>query len=114
MAILHDLPESIVGDLTPSASEFIDKQSIEKKVASNLFLNKQDFLEIFLEYQENKTDEAKLVHDADKLQMMIRANRYKRQNKGDMDRFSGVEFHYSIFYDILSSFINLDGDKNIK
>ncbi len=114
MAVIHDLPESVIGDLTPSASNFLDKKSIEKKVASDILPNHEDLLELFLEYQKNETADAKLVHDADKLQMMIRANRYKRQKKGDMDRFYGVKFHYSIFNDILSSFINLDGEKNIK
>jgi len=114
MAVIHDLPEAVIGDLTPSASKFIDKLSIEKKVALSMFSDNQELSSLFLEYLEGNSLEAKLVHDADKLQMFARVSIYKRQGKGDMSRFKEIKFHFKVTKEILTCFKHLDGETNIK
>jgi len=83
MALLHDLAESLIGDLTP---EQIDKES-KKKLENNAFRKiiknlpeqiKSKYLEIWLEYQENVSPEAKLIHQIDKLEMALQAKIYQK------------------------------------
>jgi putative hydrolase of HD superfamily len=83
MALLHDLAESLIGDLTP---EQIDKES-KKKLENNTFRTiiknlpeqiKSKYLEIWLEYQENVSPEAKLIHQIDKLEMALQAKIYQK------------------------------------
>jgi putative hydrolase of HD superfamily len=83
MALLHDLAESLIGDLTP---EQIDKESKEKlennafgKIIKNLPEQiKSKYLEIWFEYQENISPEAKLIHQIDKLEMALQAKIYQK------------------------------------
>ena len=83
MALLHDLAESLIGDLTP---EQIDKES-KKKLENNAFRKiiknlpeqiKSKYLEIWLEYQEKVSPEAKLIHQIDKLEMALQAKIYQK------------------------------------
>ena len=90
MALLHDLAESLIGDLTP---EQIDKEAKEKlennafgKIIKNLPEQiKSKYLEIWLEYQENVSPEAKLIHQIDKLEMALQAKIYQK-NGYDKDK----------------------------
>ena len=83
MALLHDLAESLIGDLTP---EQIDKEAKEKlennafgKIIKNLPEQiKSKYLEIWFEYQENISPEAKLIHQIDKLEMALQAKIYQK------------------------------------
>jgi len=85
MAILHDLAESIIGDITPGKitdDEKITKENnAMKKILSNLpdKITKQ-YLEIWNEYQNNSSQESNLLHDIDKLEMAFQAKFY--QEKG--------------------------------
>lgn len=81
MSLLHDLAESITGDLTPDEIEKNEKIDLENKTVDKILSNlpsdlAKKYLEIWKEYNENLTDEAKLVHDVDKLEMMIQGLRY--------------------------------------
>lgn len=109
MAIIHDLPESIIGDLTPSSSEYINKKKAEIGASKAIFSGCDDFHNLFTEFMLGESIESKLVHDADKLQMMARVHRYRRQGRGDMSRFSDVTFHFPVSQEILESFKRLDG-----
>jgi|TARA_B100001105_G_C22120178_1_gene327165 putative hydrolase of HD superfamily len=83
MALLHDLAESIIGDFTP---EQIDKEK-KKKLENNAFEKivknlpeqiKSKYLEIWFEYQDNTSPEAKLIHQIDKLEMVLQAKIYQK------------------------------------
>ena len=90
MALLHDLAESLIGDLIP---EQIDKESKKKlendafeKIVKNLPEQiKSKYLEIWFEYQENTSPEAKLIHQIDKLEMALQAKIYQK-NGYDKDK----------------------------
>lgn len=75
MCIVHDLPEIIVGDLTPHddrSSKPEDELSAMKDLAPQ-------WLELFVEYEENSTQESKFVRSLDKLDMALQASIYSEQ-----------------------------------
>lgn len=83
MAILHDLAESITGDLTPEDGPKSKKTKLEnaamKKILSTLGTKIQkQYRTVWIEYQKNQTPEAKLLHQVDKLEMALQANVYKK------------------------------------
>ena len=85
MALLHDLAESIIGDITPNSitkNEKIIKENLAMKQILKNLPNKiaKRYFEIWNEYQKNSSEESKLLHDIDKLEMALQAKFY--QNKG--------------------------------
>jgi len=78
MALIHDLGESIIGDITPR-DKIIDKLSKEKQAVNDLinlteFFN--GFKDIWEEFIEEKSEEAKIVLQLDKLEMALQALDY--------------------------------------
>ena len=85
MALLHDLAESVIGDITPdhiTKNEKIGKENIAmKQILKNLPSKiAEPYFETWNEYQENSSQEANLIHDVDKLEMALQAKFY--QDKG--------------------------------
>ena len=85
MALLHDLAESVIGDITPDSirkNEKISKENLAMKQILKNLPNKiaELYFEIWNEYQKNSTEEAILLHSIDKLEMAFQAKFY--QNKG--------------------------------
>ena len=81
MSLLHDIAESIIGDFTPDDIQKNDKNKIEnetiKKILNNLPADlENEYTSIWNEYVENSTKEAILVHEVDKLEMVIQATEY--------------------------------------
>ena len=85
MILLHDLAESITGDLTP------EQKSKEKMVLENKTFEKilthlpeglqEQYYQIWNEYQTNDSNEANFVHQIDKLEMALQAKIYSKQIK---------------------------------
>lgn len=81
MSILHDLPESIIGDYLPGQVTRKQKR-LEENKAIDVILNsipcflRSDYKEIWKEYVLNKTDIARLVHTVDKIEMALQARKY--------------------------------------
>jgi len=85
MALLHDLAESIIGDIIPGSitkNEKVRKENIAMKQILKNLPDKiaEPYFEIWNEYQKNSSQESKLLHDIDKLEMAFQAKFY--QNKG--------------------------------
>jgi putative hydrolase of HD superfamily len=81
MALLHDLSESIIGDLTPdeiSKKSKHEKENLVMKQILNELPNKisESYYKIWDEYQSISSEEAKLVHEIDKLEMVFQAKYY--------------------------------------
>ena len=92
MALLHDLAEAETGDITPMMKKS-NHLEMENK-AMRLILAGLDepqrtlYWDTWLEYQEKETMEAILVHDADKIDMLMQANEYNSVTpNGMLDRF---------------------------
>ena len=84
MALLHDLAESLIGDLTPEQINKEEKIKLENtafhEISEKLpHLIKSQYLEIWNEYQENISPESKIIHQIDKLEMVLQAQRYRKE-----------------------------------
>ena len=82
--LLHDLAESIIGDHTPEQKSKDEKQFLEnnamKKILEDLPLEqKEQYSKLWKEYSSNQTDEAKIVHQIDKLEMALQAINYQKE-----------------------------------
>lgn len=83
MAIVHDLAESIVGDITPYCGvteEDKHKQEDDamKKIVSLLGSTQGDYIyELYKEYESKETKEAKFVKELDRIDMVLQAYEYE-------------------------------------
>ena len=81
MAMLHDMAESVTGDIIPGVMPSEKKRAQESKVIDQMISRlpdamRESYRAIWREYVDCQTDEAILVHNADKLDMAIQAKRY--------------------------------------
>ena len=79
--LLHDLAESITGDMTPEQISKEEKTILEnnaiKKILNDLPLALQKQYSVLCEeYQSNNSKEAKIVHQLDRLEMALQAKIY--------------------------------------
>jgi len=81
MALLHDLPEAVTGDLTPRQKPrdhaAAEANAFHKVIGGLAEKQRSLYSELFSEYQEGRTSEAALVHAADKLDMVLQAYEYQ-------------------------------------
>jgi putative hydrolase of HD superfamily len=93
MSLIHDLPESILGDLTPSQKKHDHRQLENQEMKKILDLLPPDleckYSELWYEFQEMTSDEAELVYAADKLEMLLQAFEYseKETDPNRIDQF---------------------------
>ena len=82
MALLHDLPEAIIGDLMPSQKTPQTKKDEKDAISKILSLlpedQRKDYLNVLTEYQQGKTKEAKAAHQLDKIEMALQAKEYEK------------------------------------
>jgi putative hydrolase of HD superfamily len=88
MALIHDLAESITGDITPESINKNRKRKLEDEAFSKIIENiytkslKKRYLGLWHEYQKKKSFESKCVHLLDKLEMVLQANYYLNYREG--------------------------------
>jgi len=82
MALIHDLPEAIIGDLTPLKKNKESKEREETAISQILDLlpekQREEYMMVWNEYQEGKTREAKAVRQLEKLEMALQAKEYEK------------------------------------
>jgi putative hydrolase of HD superfamily len=81
--LIHDLPEIIVGDLTPHddrSTKAADEHAAMKKLAPQ-------WLEAFETYERQDTPEATFVHQLDRLDMGLQAHIYQNSSELDLNEF---------------------------
>ena len=81
MALIHDLPEALVGDTIPGERTGRQKRALEsaamKKILAGLPPRiRNEYWRIWLEFSRGKTGEARLVRQIDKLEMAVQAFEY--------------------------------------
>ena len=79
MALLHDLAEAITGDITPHEMEKKRKQEMESKATEKLLEDFEDYRNLWHEFVEGSSMEAKMVREMDKAEMVIQAGEYTRE-----------------------------------
>jgi putative hydrolase of HD superfamily len=92
MALIHDLPEAVIGDLMPSQKTSQTKEKEKKAIHKMLgFLPKplmEKYLEVWNEYEEGKTREAKAVRQLEKIEMALQAKEYENSgSEKSLERF---------------------------
>ncbi|MFH0949229.1 MAG: HD domain-containing protein [Candidatus Aenigmatarchaeota archaeon] len=101
MAIVHDIVESITGDIItkenwPSGGTITEekKYRLEKKALNGLLINlspkiKKDLINIWVEFEFGKSKEAVFVRSIDKFEGMLQAMKYKKSGnfKKPLDNF---------------------------
>jgi 5'-deoxynucleotidase YfbR-like HD superfamily hydrolase len=84
MALIHDLAEAVAGDITPYDDISLEeKHEMEKEAINELFGNLTDgsrYIDLWVEYENGESQEARLVRSLDKLEMAITASEYQRMN----------------------------------
>lgn len=101
MAILHDLPEAVIGDLTPSQKKekLRELEKVEYEIIRSLVESMprelgEKYLQAWRKLVEGTSPEAKLVRLVDKLEMGLQAARYikkKGNNKLLEIYYSGID-----------------------
>ncbi|XP_010472377.1 PREDICTED: HD domain-containing protein 2-like [Camelina sativa] len=94
MAIVHDIAEAIVGDITPSCG--ISKEEKNRRESEALEHmckllgggeRANEIAELWREYEENSSPEAKVVKDFDKVEMILQALEYEQAQGKDLEEF---------------------------
>ncbi len=103
IALVHDLAEATLTDLPKRASELLgsdvkhaaERRAIELIMAE--FPAGEVYVELWSEYDAAATPEARLVRDADKLDMVLQAAGYSRSSGAVLNEFhEGHTWHYSL------------------
>ena len=85
MALIHDLGEAIIGDLTPlDTAKLETKKHDETEAIEEIFSTlpkqlREKYLHLWRELRDGSSEEAKLVSDADKLEMALQASEYEKE-----------------------------------
>ena len=96
MALVHDLAEAIVGDITPrDGVRDEDKAAMEREamtaMTAALGARGEEVLALWEEYEAGESAEARLVKDMDKLEMIAQAQEYETSGNtgrgGDLEEF---------------------------
>lgn len=93
IALVHDLAESIVTDLPRETTDLIGsdvKHDAEASAVERLLAEVEGgntYIDLWREYVQRSTDEAKLVCDADKLEMVFQAREYELSGNKRLEEF---------------------------
>lgn len=90
MTLFHDVPECLVGDITPHDGISKEKKYVLEKDAMKKLsyeLGNSEPLELWLEYEKQESPEAKFVYEIDKLEMVFQALHYEKKHNRKLDEF---------------------------
>ena len=83
LCLVHDLPEVIVGDLTPN--DDVSTKSADERAAMERLA--PEWVSLFDEYENQTTPEAVFVKSLDKLDMALQAKVYMNRSELDLEQF---------------------------
>ena len=96
MALVHDMAESVVGDLTPDDIDRESKHEKEKNAMIEIVallpgLQGKDIMDLWLEFEQGSTNEAIFVKEIDLLDLVMQALEYEKDSKKNMIFLTGQE-----------------------
>jgi putative hydrolase of HD superfamily len=90
MLAIHDLGEAIIGDITPLDQISVERKHKEElKAIAKIFSNlskPETFIDLFKEFEEQQTGEAKFAWQIDKLEANMQVKLYDSAGYCDKDR----------------------------
>ena len=98
MLAIHELGESIIGDLTQFQITKEEKERIEREAVHKILgglLDGDELEKLFLEFDKQETVEAKFAYQCDKLECDLQCKLYDEENCVDLNKQDGN----STFYD---------------
>jgi putative hydrolase of HD superfamily len=91
MALLHDLTEARTGDLPATIKNYFDKatlQAADEKVATEMLSGlDEQYLELWRDYEQRASLEARIVKAADKLDLLLQAREYEKGGARSLREF---------------------------
>lgn len=104
MALVHDMAELLVGDITPvdgvsktekSRRETETMDYLCSEVLGNVHKSSgqaEEIRRLWQEYEDSETKESHFVHDVDKVELLLQMMEYERSHEGrlDLGEFSRV------------------------
>jgi putative hydrolases of HD superfamily len=103
MALVHDMAEALVGDITPVDGVAKHEKNRRESTTMDYFtksllgrvnggMTAESVRSIWQEYEDSETLESKFVHDVDKIELILQMVEYERANehKLDLGEFSWV------------------------
>ncbi|KAI4139560.1 MAG: hypothetical protein L6R39_006230 [Caloplaca ligustica] len=97
LALVHDMAESIVGDITPQDGVTKPEKSRRERTTMDFLTDRllspatgcaeagRQIREAWEEYEAGETLESRFVHDVDKLELVLQMMEYERGGKGEVD-----------------------------
>ncbi len=78
MLLIHDLAESLIGDITPEGEKFMDKLDVEEKAIKEIaeMAEIDDIYLLWIEFNYGDSEEAMLAREVDKAEMAYQAKEY--------------------------------------
>ena len=125
IALLHDLPEHMLGDIHAPATKLLGediKEAAEGRILVHLFAGikaGERYVELWKEFADRSSVEGRLVRAVDKLEMFTQAYQYESSGNRMLDDFWGWEGNMKDFgfdevqrlYDALVELREADRDK---
>ncbi len=98
MCLIHDMAESLVGDITPvdgipkpeksrreaSTMDYITGTLLGNVYGGSATIGKE-IRAIWQEYEDSQTPESHFVHDVDKMELLLQMVEYEKRGKGHVD-----------------------------
>ena len=96
MALIHDMAEALVGDITPVDGVAKSEKSRREETTMDYFtkgllgrvhggLTGEEIKAVWREYEDGETLESKFVHDVDKIELILQMVEYERVHKTNLD-----------------------------
>jgi putative hydrolases of HD superfamily len=96
MALVHDMAEALVGDITPMDGVAKDEKSRRESTTMDYFtktllgkvnggMTGKDLMDIWQEYEDGQTLESQFVHDVDKIELVLQMLEYEKSREGKVD-----------------------------
>lgn len=107
ICLCHDLAEAIAGDITPTEVSGVskeEKRKLEEQALESIVRDLDDggalgseIRDLWFEYEERTTDEAKVASQLDKFEMIVQADEYEKQHAAEGKRLDSF-FSYTEGY----------------
>jgi putative hydrolase of HD superfamily len=99
---VHDLVMAYMEDITPKTGGYQDKTRLEKKAARELVSNlpkeiREEYSGLLVEFEEQKTPEAKLAKEADKIATLLQGDAFEEETGRSDVQDEFLETYASVF-----------------